>query len=124
MFGRRPVLPLDHTSPIAHFDRPNDYWRRLLKWMNTYKQIAHQQIQLRQQRTKQRYDKHRANREFQVNDLVWWKLPGIRGKFQERFSGPYLITKAHHPSYTIQETQTNTIKHVHVSDLKLVYTRS
>ncbi|CAF0786226.1 unnamed protein product [Adineta steineri] len=117
MFGRRPVLPLDHTSAVTHFDRPNDYWRKLMKWMNIYKKTAQQQIQLQQQRTKQRFDAHRTDQQFQINDLVWWKIPGIRGKFQQRFSGPFIIIKSQHPSYTIQDSETTAIKHVHVSDL-------
>ncbi|CAF1563163.1 unnamed protein product, partial [Adineta steineri] len=43
--------------------------------------------------------------------------PGIRGKFQQRFSGPFIIIKSQHPSYTIQDSETTAIKHVHVSDL-------
>ncbi|CAF1106349.1 unnamed protein product [Adineta ricciae] len=123
MFGRRPVLPLDHTAETFHFDRPNDYWHKMMRWSNIYKTAARQHMKFQQQQSKARFDKHRPNHQLQVNDLVWWKVPGIRGKFQERFSGPFLITHKQHPSYTIQDPQTSVVKTVHISSLKLVYSR-
>jgi hypothetical protein len=71
MFGRRPTLPQDHTSEIIHFDRPNDYWNKIIRWNNVYKKSACQQMQFQQQRSKARFDVHRKNHQFQVNDLVW-----------------------------------------------------
>ena len=97
---------------------------KLLRWNNIYKKSARQQLHSQQQRSKLRFDTHRKDHQFQINDLVWWKVPGGGGKFRERFSGPFLVIKEQHPSYTIQDPQTKTVKHIHISSLKLVYPRS
>ncbi len=123
MFGRHPLLPLDHTPRKFQFNRPNYYWHTMVKCMNIYSEVAGQHIRLRQQQTKGRFDPNRVDTKYEVNDLVFWKIPGIRGKFQERFSGPYIIVKKQHLSYTIKDTHSLTLKHVNVRDLKSVYLR-
>ena len=121
MFGRHPILPLDHTSTTFRFDKPNDYWRKIMRCMKIYQNTASQQIRLQQQRTKHRFDQHRSNPKYAVNDLVFWKIPGHRGKLQEQFSGPFIIIDKQHPLYTIQDTNLLSTKRVHVSDLKQIY---
>jgi transposase InsO family protein len=123
MFGRNPILPMDHTPAIIKFLRPNDYWRQLMKCMNVYREAARQHIQLHQQQSKQRFDRNRKDPRCELNDLVLWKVPGHRGKFEERFSGPYIVISKQHPSYTIQDPHSSTIKQVHINDLKPVYQR-
>ena len=121
MFGRHPILPLDHTSTTFRFDKPNDYWRKIMRCMKIYQNTASQQIRLQQQRTKHRFDQHRSNPKYAINDLVFWKIPGHRGKLQEQFSGPFIIIDKQHPLYTIQDTNSLSTKRVHVSDLKQIY---
>ena len=123
MFGRNPILPMDHTPAIIKFLRPNDYWTQLMKCMNIYREAARQHIQLQQQQSKQRFDRNRKDPQYELNDLVFWKVPGHRGKFEERFSGPYIVINKQHPSYIIQDPQSSTIKQVHINDLKPVYNR-
>jgi transposase InsO family protein len=123
MFGRAPVLPLDHTPNTFHFNRPNDYWQKLVKCMHVYRESARQRTRLGQKQTKQRFDKNRKDPEYEVNELVLWRVPGHRGKFEERFSGPYTIINKQHPSYTIQDNQLLTSKQVHISDLKPIHQR-
>ncbi|CAF4345806.1 unnamed protein product, partial [Rotaria sordida] len=91
MFGRYPVLPLDHTPSIFKFNRPNDYWMILIKYMNIYRQAARQHTLFHQQQSKQHFDHNRRDPQYEINDLVFWKVPGHRGKLEERFSGPYTI---------------------------------
>ncbi|CAF4955322.1 unnamed protein product [Rotaria sp. Silwood1] len=123
MFGRHPILPLNHTPAKFKFNRPNDYWMKLIKCMNIYRQLARQKTLFHQQQSKQRFDKNRKNLQYEINDLVFYKVPGHRAKLEERFSGPYTIVNKQHPSYTIQNNDSLTSKRVHVSDLKLVYQR-
>ncbi|CAF4504701.1 unnamed protein product, partial [Rotaria sp. Silwood2] len=123
MFGRHPILPLNHTPATFNFNRPNDYWMKLIKCMNIYRQIARQKTLFHQQQSKQRFKKNSQNPQYEINDLVFYKVPGHRAKLEERFSGPYTIVNKQHPSYTIQNNDSLTSKRVYVSDLKLVYQR-
>ncbi|CAF4132716.1 unnamed protein product, partial [Didymodactylos carnosus] len=76
MFGRHPVLPLDHTSRLFQFNRPNDYWMHMMKAMNVYREAALQRIRPHQQHSKQRFDRNRNDPQYEINDSVLWKLPG------------------------------------------------
>ncbi|CAF4647511.1 unnamed protein product, partial [Rotaria magnacalcarata] len=91
--------------------------------MNVYRQVASKKILVHQQQSKQRFDKNRKDPQYEINDLVFYKVPGHRPKLEERFSGPYTIINKQHPSYTIKNNHSLTSKRVHVSDLKLVYQR-
>ncbi|CAF1528391.1 unnamed protein product, partial [Didymodactylos carnosus] len=44
MFGRHPLLPLEHTSSLFQFNRPNDYWMQMMKAMNVYREAARERI--------------------------------------------------------------------------------
>lgn len=123
MFVRKPFLPLNHTPTEFHFNRPNQYWNQVTKCFKFLKQAARSRSNIQQEYSKRRYDANRIDVEYRVNDLVLWRLPGYRGKFQERFSGPYTIVKATPPSYTIQHNHSHEIKQVHVGDLKLLVER-
>ena len=123
MFGRKPNLPLDHTSSTVSFTIPNDYWRQLMKVMETYRRTATRHMQIIQQQSKARFNDNRKDLPYNTGDSVLWKIPGYRKKLQERFSGPHLIIKSHHPIYTIQDLFSSSTKEVHVSDLKPIYQR-
>jgi predicted aspartyl protease len=123
MFGRNPILPLDHTPTTFQFNRPNDYWNKLMQCMNIYREVARQQVRTQQQKAKQRFDKNRNDVTYNINDLVFWKVPGHRGKLDEQFSGPFIIVNKKHPSYTIQDTNSLSLKQVNISDLKPVFQR-
>ena len=124
MFGRQPVLPLDYTATSFTFNRPNDYWNRFTKCLNIFRQTARSRIQLNQQYSKRRFDENRKDSCYEIDDLVLWKLPGHRGKLQERFSGPYIVVKKQHPSYTIQHIHSGLVKNVHISDLKILHSHA
>lgn len=123
MFGRCPILPLNHTPATFTFNRFSDYWRKFINCMNIYRQCARQRTLFHQKKSKQRYDKNRKDPQYEVNDLVFYKIPGHRPKFEERCAGPYTIIAKQYPSYTIKHTTLLTSKRVHVSDLKPVYQR-
>ena len=96
------VLPLNHTPATFKFNRPNDYWMNSIKCMNNYRQVACQKTLFHQQQSKQRFDKNRKDPQYEINDLVFYKVPGNREKLEERFSGPYTIVNEQHPSYKIK----------------------
>ena len=123
MFGRKPNLPLDHTPTTVSFTRPNNYWRQLMKVMETYQRTATHQMRINQEQSKYRFNDNRKDPQYMIGDSVLWKIPGYRKKLEERFSGPHLVIKAHHPTYTIQDLFSSATKEVHVSDLKRVYLR-
>ncbi|CAF1433061.1 unnamed protein product [Rotaria sp. Silwood1] len=122
MFGRHPILPLNHTPSTFTFARPYDYWIKLLKCMKIYRHVATQKTLFHQQQSKQRFDRNRQDPQFEINDLVFCKVPGHRAKFEERFSGPYTIINKQHPSYTIQNTHSLISKRVHIELYAYLFT--
>lgn len=123
MFGRHPILPLEHNPDEFIFTKPNLYWNHLVRVMKSYHRQVHDRVKLVQQNSKKRYDTNRVDIQYDLEDLVLWKVPGHRGKFDERFSGPYKIIKKQHPSYSIQDSKSMAVKEVHVSDLKPITIR-
>ena len=124
MFGRRPNLPLDHRPATISFARPNEYWRQLMKVMETYRRTATFQMQINQKQSTLRFNDNRKDPRYTIGDSVLWKIPGHRRKLEERFSGPYSIIETRHPTYTIQDLDSSSPKQVHVSDLKPAYQRT
>ena len=124
MFGRRLNLPLDHRPATISFARPNEYWRQLMKVMETYRRTATFQMQINQKQSALRFNDNRIDPRYTIGDSVLWKIPGHRKKLEERFSGPYSVIETHHPTCTIQDLDSSSTKQVHVSDLKPVYQRT
>ena len=124
MFVRNPILPLEHTPDTFRFTRPNAYWNHLMRIMDTYRKNARNHVKDFQRRSKERFDKNRQEFQYDEHDLVLWKVPGHIRKFDERFTGPYRIIKKQHPTYTIQDSNSMAVKHVHINALKSIVTRT
>jgi hypothetical protein len=71
-----------------------------------------------QQNYKQNYDRNRANPQLNVGDLVLKRLTTSRTKLSSLYTDPMTIIKVQHPTYWIQDDQTDNVYQVHISQLR------
>jgi hypothetical protein len=118
-FGRKANLPTDHPPTTFTFSHPNDYFDRLVLNLKHYHTVVKQNISQQQQRTKIRYDRHRSNPQYDLGTTVLTRVFTNRSKLDPRFSlTPKLIVKRNHPTYWVEDTNTNAISQVHINDLR------
>lgn len=119
LYGRPARLPIHVRPQHFSFNRPNDYFEQLQKTLRIYHQTAKQYLNTQQQYTKVLYNQNRSDPQYKVGDKVLVRIPGVRGKLDPHyFPVPKIITHAHHPSYEVQDEQTNILSRVHVSNLR------
>ena len=110
MYGRSPVLPCDPQNPLVSFPGDPHYSSNLHHYMSSLNEIARSNTVLSQRSRKSRYDAHRSNPSFNVNDLVLIRNIHRRYKFDVRFEGPYRVTQRVNP-------KTYIVQHVHLHHL-------
>ncbi|CAF1163252.1 unnamed protein product [Didymodactylos carnosus] len=121
-FGRLPRNPFDSPRPDFKFRRPNDYWLHVQRFRAYATQMARRNIQHQQQLSKQRYDLNRNSSSYNIGDLVWFKVLVGRCKLDERFRGPFQITRQLNSlNYTLDDGTTTFT--THVNNLLPVYER-
>jgi hypothetical protein len=107
MYGRSPVLPCDPQNPIVSLQADPRYVSRLMEHVSSLSRTAHDNISKAQSSSKLRYDEHRSNPSYQVNDIVLIRNLHRRYKFDVRFEGPYRVVRR-----TAQKTYV--VQHVHL----------
>jgi transposase InsO family protein len=119
LFGRSPQSPIDPRPQVYIFDRPNICFENLQRILKVYHQQAKHNIITQQQNNKARYDKHRTNPHYQIDDRVFTRIFAARGKLDPRYSSePHIITQIHHPNYSVMNESTGVEKRFHVSDIR------
>ena len=121
VFGRSPRLPIDSLPSSFCFPRPNDYFGLLQRTLREFHQFAKANISIHQQYQKQRYDRHRSDPHYSVNDRVFARIFTPRTKLVPRFSiEPSIIIDTTHPTYLVRHLSTGLERRYHVSDLRPV----
>ena len=118
-FGREARLPSDQPAVQYVFHRPVDYYSQLQKSLSIIHQHARARIVSSQTRYKQRYDHHRSDPQYEINDQVLTRVHGTRSKLDPRYS---LILKSvvskQHPIYWIRDDVTQAVTRVHANDIR------
>ncbi|CAF1689421.1 unnamed protein product, partial [Adineta ricciae] len=121
LYGRAPRLRITIRPSHFIFSKPNDYFEQLRKTLRIYQKAAHAHIVIQQSNAKRRYDLNRADPHYCIGDSVLIRLPGNRRKLDPRFSLiPHIITAVNHPTYEVQDLETDTYTQVHVSDIRSI----
>lgn len=120
-FGRKPNLPTDLYPTSFTFEHHHDYLRQLILNLEYYHRTA-KEIMLKQQKiTKNRYDLRRTNPHYEPGATVLTRVFTNRSKLDPRYSTtPKIIIRQQHPIYYVQDSKTNVISQVHVSDIRLL----
>jgi transposase InsO family protein len=110
MYGRTPILPFDHQDANVTLDYDPEHSKKLNEYLSSLNDQAKRNINLNQQRYKERYDENRSDPSYQINDLVLVKTLNIRHKFDIRYEGPFRIIKEITPkTFIIQHIKKPTL---------------
>ena len=93
MYGRPPVLPFDQRQPIVTLTDDSKHIEKLKQHLSNLTDTARNNIINQQHKYKERYDRHRRNPSYNINDLVLVKVLNQRNKFDIRYEGPYRIVQ-------------------------------
>lgn len=120
MFGRTPSLPFDPTKPMVQFSKPIDYLMHIRLFRNVLIQSARDHARVQQRRMQQRYNHHRSDPRYHLNDLVLVRTPPPqRNKAAELYQGPYRIIEIINTStYVVEQVHSGQQRQVHISMLK------
>ncbi|CAF4378294.1 unnamed protein product, partial [Rotaria sp. Silwood2] len=121
-YGRDPRLPTDEPPTSFIFNKPQDYYEQLKKNLLILQRQTCDNVNSRQQRYKNRYDKQRADPHYEINDLVLIKIHGTKTKLDPKYSiTPKVIIKKQHPSYWVKDEATQVESRVHVNDIRPIF---
>ena len=119
LYGRVARLPVTIRPVSFSFTRPNDYFEQLRKTLRIFHQATHSNIRQQQVHSKQAYDRNRSDPHYSIGDLILTRIHGKRGKLDPKFSSiPKKVTRVHHPTYEVQDIETNITSKVHVNDIR------
>ena len=93
IFGRAPVLPFDQQQPLVTLVEDPKHVDKLKQYLAELTNIARNNIVRHQHKYKERYDRHRTNPTYNVNDLVLVKVLNRRNKLDAKYEGPYRIAQ-------------------------------
>ena len=123
-FGRKQKSPFDPTPMKLMLSNKNEFYKRLQKSRRTILEQARENIRHQQQSIKQRYDKHRKDIHYAVDDLVFIKVCSNRSKLDKRWTGPCrIITRTGEQHYQVQNDETGKTTWAHVNQLLPVVAR-
>jgi hypothetical protein len=133
LYGREARLPLDVTL-LKQCQYPEktlrDHIHVLISQLETFREISKSQAETNQANTKDRYDVHAQDVEYQVGDTVWVYIPalqkGLSRKLMKFWSGPYLLVQQTGPvNFHIRNLENNKLVKapVHVNRMKYAYNR-
>ena len=118
-FGREPRLPPDKPPTEFVFSTPNDYYKQLQKSLGLIHQNARNRMKNQQRKYKDRYDFHRPDPKYEINDRVLIRIHGRRSKLDPRFLlDIHTIVRKDHPNYWVQDDTTHKVQCVHVNDVR------
>ncbi|CAF0993732.1 unnamed protein product [Didymodactylos carnosus] len=122
LYGKDPVLPFDKPQSMVQFARSNHYYNQFRGYRSFLIHQTQEHIRQQQQSTKQRYDQHRQNIQYQIGQLVLTK-PAVRNdKMQAIFEGSYRVINVLGPvTYQIQLEHSDYVRQVHVNLMKPIF---
>ena len=121
-FGRDPSLPTDEPLTSFTFNKPQDYYGQLKKSLQIIQPQERNNVNIRQQLYKNRYDKQRGDPHYEIDDLVLIKIYGPKTKLDPKYSvTPKVIIKKQHPIYWVKDEDTQVESRVHVNDLRPIF---
>ena len=110
LFGRLPILPFDHQDEMVSLEQDKEHVHKLKEHLTSLTHQAISNILKNQQQYKHRYDQHRSNPLYQLDDLVLIKTINARRKFDVRHEGPFrIIRKLTSKTYVVQHVKQSTI---------------
>ena len=108
MHGRVPVFPFDVQNPMVSIPDDPHFSHTLRNHISNLTRIAHSNITGAQRQYKSRFDSHRSNPEYAVNDVVLVRTVHPRRKFDVRYEGPYMILqRLAEKTYRVQHVRLN-----------------
>ena len=128
MFGRENRAPVDLVVAVA--DEPTDigtstdsFVQELIDRQRKAHDIARQSLGRAAERRKREYDFRVKNREFGVNEWVWYHYPrrykGRSPKWSRTYTGPFLVIRTIPPcNYVLQKTARSKPFITHADKLK------
>ncbi|CAF4337871.1 unnamed protein product, partial [Rotaria magnacalcarata] len=115
---RKPISIFDPIKKQVTIPRVNDYWNHFLRFEKVYMDQVKKNIRQQQQYSKRRYDRHRPNIQFKIDQKVFIIKPGMHPAFRELYEGPYTIIKQLGPqTFDVLDVHDN-MKRVHSSQMK------
>lgn len=118
MFGREISLAFDSARPLVSISKPSDYLDHLARHRDIVLHAARDNILQHQHIAKERYDQHRSNSRYHVDDLVLLREHRLHGKTTPSYTGPYRIIKCISPlTYIVVNDEEQRHLQVHVNDL-------
>lgn len=93
VFGRSPTLPFDHQKPIVSLIQDPEHVQKLNQYLSSLAEDAKKNILRQQRKYKERYDRHRSDPTYKVNDLVLLKMTHRKHKLDARYEGPFRIVE-------------------------------
>lgn len=106
MYGRTPVLPCDPQHPMVSLQIDPHHSHQLQQHISSLTEHARHNIISAQRTSKARFDQHRPDPTYQINDLVLIKTIQHRHKFDVRHEGPYrILQRLAHKTYIVQHVQ-------------------
>ena len=126
MYGRDPRLPIDVSLLKAkeQYANTTDYRSVLAERFMDARKLAHENIELAQQRQKVQYDKNAKEVNYEVGERVWLYTPnnktGLSSKLTHNWHGPFRILAKKSPvNYLLDSNEERNITQVvHVNRLK------
>ncbi|KAM0736907.1 Retrovirus-related Pol polyprotein from transposon 17.6 [Formica fusca] len=92
VFGHVPRVPSSFAIPEEVVESPyQDYLTNLFDTLKSSQQLARQNLIKSKEKTKKYYDKRINIQNFKANDKVYLLKEPTKGKFDDRYSGPYKI---------------------------------
>ncbi|CAF2136424.1 unnamed protein product [Rotaria magnacalcarata] len=93
MYGRLPILPFDQQQPIVTLSQDPEHVNKLKQYLSSLTAHAKSSILKQQKKYKERYDRHRTNPVYKLDDLVLIQALTRRNKLDIRYEGPFRIVQ-------------------------------
>ena len=93
MFGRSPRLPFHHQTPLVNLTQDPEPIEKLNHYLSSLTEDARRNILHYQRKYKERYNRHRTDPTYKINNLVLIKTIKRRNKFDCRYEGPFRIVE-------------------------------
>lgn len=119
MFGRLCKLPFDLPRKTTIIE-PHQYVQDLHRYMNDINEMARQNIEHIQRKSKTRHDAHRTNDKHSIGQFVYIRRLGLHKKLSAKYVGPYqIIQHMKNSIYRVQNpTKLDEILTVHVNRIR------
>ena len=126
MYGRSPVLPCDPQDPMVSLQIDPQHFTKLHQHISSLTTAAQHRLRSAQNLYKVRFNAHRSNPSYAINDLVLVKTLHPRRKFDIRHEGPYrIIQRLANKTYVLQHVHLqHLIRQVTVDSIIPLFSRS